>query len=381
MSNSILFVDTYYYSVLRTLGLDRQPDGPGSYDERLAQALDFGFGTGGAYAANFRSIGWDAQVVIPNSLTLQSLWRREHGRRAPWSAAWKYAPHLARVSGVRRALHRFPHVHGVLLDQIRTIRPDVVFVQDINLIPPTLAREIRKNTDLLVGEIASPLPPKPYLLSYDLMISALPSIVDTARSWGIDSEGVPLGFDERFATVSPASTRPIDAIFIGSFSRLQPSTGPLLQAVARAVPGLRIYGPADSSALLEAGLAENYAGPAWGHEMFDLLGQSKMVINRHGSVAGPYAVNMRMYESTGSGAALITEQKNNLADLFKPGVEVLAYTSVEDAARLAAELLANPTELDRLARAGQERTLRDHTYSRRATQLDAVIEKRLAATR
>jgi hypothetical protein len=381
VSQSILFVDTYYFSLLRTLGLDRRPEGAGSYDERLAEALDFGFGTGGAYAANFRAIGWDAQVVIPNSLTLQSLWRREHGRRAPWSAAWKYAPHVSRVPGLRKLLHRFPHVHGVLLDQIRTIRPDVVYVQDINLITPALAREIRKHTDLLVGEIASPLPPKPFLLSYDLMISALPSIVHTARSWGIDSEGVPLGFDERFATVSPASSRPIDAIFIGSFSRLQPATGPLLQAVARAVPGLRIYGPADSSALQEAGLSENYAGPAWGHEMFELLGQSKMVINRHGSVAGPYAVNMRMYETTGSGAALITEQKSNLADLFEPGVEVLGYTSVEDAARLAAELLADPVELDRLARAGQERTLREHTYARRATQLGAIIEKRLAARR
>lgn len=378
MSKSILFVDTYYYSLLQTLGLDRAPDGAPSYDERLAEALDFGFGTGGAYTANFRAIGWDAHVVIPNALTLQSLWRLDHGRRAPWTAGWKFAAHLARVPVIRRVVHRVPHVHGVLLDQIRTIRPDVVYVQDINLIPPALARQIRKHTRLLVGEIASPLPPKPYVVSYDLMISALPSIVESARSWGIDAEGIALGFDERFATRSPASSRPIDAIFIGSFSRLQPATGPLLQAVARAVPGLRIYGPADSAALKDAGLSANYAGPAWGHEMFELLGQSKMVINRHGSVAGPYAVNMRMYETTGSGAALITEQKSNLSDLFEPGVEVLAYTSVDDAARLAAELLADPDTLDRVARAGQDRTLRDHTYARRTVQLAGVLEDRLA---
>jgi len=274
-----------------------------------------------------------------------------------------------------------PHVHGVLLEQVRTMRPDVVFVQDINLIPPALAHEIRKNTDLLVGEIASPLPPKQFLLSYDLIVSALPTIVETARNWGIDAEGIPLGFDERFTTISPASSRPIDAIFIGSFSRLQPQTGPLLQAVAQSVPGLRIYGPADSDALRDAGLSANYAGPAWGHEMFELLGQSKMVINRHGSIAGQYAVNMRMYETTGSGAALITEDKSNLSELFAPGTEVIAYSSVEDAAAQAAALLADPGRLDRIAAAGQARTLRDHTYALRARQLEAVIEKRLARSR
>ena len=381
MTQSILFVDTYYYSLLHTLGLDRRPATGARYDERMAEALDFGFGTGGAYSRNFRAIGWDAQVLIPNSLALQSLWRREHGRRAPWSVGWEYAPHLARVPGVRSMLHHLPHVHGVLLDQVRSLRPDVVFVQDINLLPPALAREIRRHTDLLVGEIASPLPPKPFLLSYDLIVSALPTIVDTARSWGIESEGIPLGFDERFATVSPASTRPIDAIFIGSFSRLQPQTGPLLQAVARRVPGLRIYGPADSVALQKAGLSENYAGLAWGHEMFELLGQSKMVINRHGSVAGPYAVNMRMYESTGSGAALITEEKSNLGELFVPGTEVIAYRSVEDAAAQAAALLADPSRLDSIAAAGQARTLRDHSYALRASQLESAIENRLASLR
>lgn len=381
MPKSILFVDTYYYSLLESLGLSQRPTALSQYSHRLADALDFGFGTGGAYARNFREIGWDAQAVIPNSLALQGLWRAEHGRRQPWSPGWQYGAHLARIPGLRGVLHRFPHVHGVLLDQVKTLRPDVVFVQDINFLPPASAREIRRNTDLLVGEIASPLPPKPFLQSYDLIVSGLPTIVDTARSWGIDSEGIPLGFDERFATVSPASTRSIDAIFIGSFSRLQPQTGPLLQAVASAVPGLRIYGPADSGALRDAGLSANYAGPAWGHEMFELLGQSKMVINRHGSIAGPYAVNMRMYESTGSGAALITEEKSNLAELFVPGTEVVTYRTVEDAAAQAAALIADPVRLDRIAAAGQARTLRDHTYALRARQLEGVLEQRLAAVR
>lgn len=377
MPRSILFVDTYYFALLRELGMEAVPHEHARYSETLNEVLEFGFGTGGAYTRAFRELGWDAGIVVPNSLTLQTLWAREHGRRDPWRAGWAYGAHLARLPIARSLLGRLPHVHGTLLKQVQAMRPDVLYVQDLNLVPLSLAKALRRHTRLLIGEIASPLPPRPYLMGYDLIVSALPSIVDTARSWGIAAENVPLGFDERWATMTPASERPIDAIFIGSFSRLQPQTWPLLQAVARAVPGLAIYGPADPRALAESGLAEHYAGTAWGRDMFELLGRSKVVVNRHGSVAGRYAANMRMYEATGSGAALLTEQRENLGDLFSLD-EVVAYTSIKDAAEKAASLVADPQRLDAVAAAGQRRTLRTHSYRTRAQQVAELIQQQLS---
>lgn len=377
MSRSIFLVDTFYLSVLHTQGIDKVLATGQRYDDVLREALDFGFGTGGAYLRALRELGWDAQLVIANSLGLQDLWMRERHLRKAWSGGWEFGPHLARLPLANAVLHRFPHLHRVLFEQIKAAKPDVVMVQDLNLIPPGLARAIRKHTGLLVGEIASPLPPKPFLMSYHLIVSALPSIVETVTGWGIPATSIPLGFDDRWAAPGPASARPIDAIFIGSFSRLQPQTTPLLKEVSKTVPGLRIYGPASPQVLRDAGLSEFYHGQAWGRDMFALLGQSKLVVNRHGRIAGPYAVNMRMYEATGSGAALITEQKANLADLFTPGEEVLTYTDAADAAQQAAGILADPTRLDRVAAAGQARTLREHTYRQRAETLTEVIAQRL----
>jgi len=381
VTRSILFVDTYYFSLLQAHGLERHPVSSDSYSDALDEALDIGFGTGGALSRNLRALGWDATITIPNSLTLQSLWARDHGARHPWGAGWAYGAHLARLPVARNLLHRFPHLHGTLLEQIRRIRPDIVYVQDVNLLPPALSRQIRRSTDLLVGEIASPLPPKPFLLAYDMIISALPTIVDTARSWGIAAEYVPLGFDERFAVPGPTSARPIDALFVGSFSRLQPQTIPLLQAVAERVPGLRIYGPAEPGVMEKAGLERNYVGAAWGREMFDLLGSAKVVVNRHGAIAGDFAVNMRMYETTGAGAALVTERKSNLGELFEPGVEVIAYDGIQDAAEQAAALLADPARLDRVAAAGQARTLGEHSYRHRAARLADILTEQLARVR
>jgi spore maturation protein CgeB len=78
---------------------------------------------------------------------------------------------------------------------------------------------------------------------------------------------------------------------------------------------------------------------------------------------------------------LITENKSNLQDLFDVGPEVMAYNDIEEAVDIAVSLLADPNRLSALARAGQERTLRDHTYDRRAESLIEIFESDLAGKR
>ena len=88
-----------------------------------------------------------------------------------------------------------------------------------------------------------------------------------------------------------------------------------------------------------------------------------------------------MYETTGSGAALITETKSNLQSLFDVGTEVMAYNDIDDAVDIAVSLLADPNRLSTLAHAGQQRTLRDHTYDCRAEALVEIFESHLAQIR
>ena len=379
MKKKIVLIDTYYPEVIRSLGFDGKRDLEGNFLENLLKLKSHGFGTGGAYVDGLNLAGWDAQLLIPNSLGVQEIWRKEYKDEFLIRQGWKYGLHLARLPIIRNQLHLLPHMHKLLLDQIREIKPDVIMVQDLNLVPLAFAKQLKKHTNLLIGEIASPLPPKQYFVGYDLIVSALPSIVEQARLWGIESQYIPLGFNEKWANFTPASQREIDAIFVGSFSRHQPQTFPLLKAISDRIPGFQIYGPANSNDLSEHGLLRNYKGQAWGEEMFNLLGKSKIVVNRHGTVAGPFAVNMRMFESTGSGAALITENKSNLSTLFEPGIEVLGYDTPGQAADQVEHLLSNPSQLDQIARAGQLKTLHNHTYKQRSVQLTQIIENILKA--
>ena len=374
MTRSVLVVDTYYINALARLGYDKKFTEPKVYQHELARASEFGFGTGGAYVRALRGQGWESSIIIPNSLALQDLWAQEHGLHRPISPEWNHMQILARPPVFRDVLKWVPHAHRILLQQVRDARPDVLLVQDINAVPPSLVRQFKKYAGVVIGEIASPPPPKPFLTCYDRILSALPSIVDRATSLGIPSTFVPLGFDKRWATFTDTRERDIDVVFVGSFSRLQPTTAPLLRAIAEAVPTFRLYGTAKSDVLKNSGLQSVYHGPVWGEQMFEILGNSKIVINRHGTIAGSYAVNMRMYESTGSGAALVTEQKSNLGELFAVGEEVLGYSDITDAVQQTSDLLQNPGRLSQIARAGQQRTLSDHTYDNRAEQLIRIFE-------
>jgi spore maturation protein CgeB len=84
---------------------------------------------------------------------------------------------------------------------------------------------------------------------------------------------------------------------------------------------------------------------------------------------------MRMYESTAAGAMLLTEDRTNLKDLFVPGTEVVAYRNNRDAAEKARYYLDHPEELAKIANAGQKRTLEEHTYQQRVSQMAEELSK------
>jgi len=67
--------------------------------------------------------------------------------------------------------------------------------------------------------------------------------------------------------------------------------------------------------------------------MYQVLRDSLLTLNHHGDV-GPYANNLRLFEATGVGTLLITDWKENLAEMFEPGKEVIVYRTPEECAEL-----------------------------------------------
>ena len=64
--------------------------------------------------------------------------------------------------------------------------------------------------------------------------------------------------------------------------------------------------------------------------------------------------------------------------MFEPDAEIVTYRTADECADKVRYLLDHEDELRSIAAAGHRRTLRDHTYRKRAEQVDEIFSRLLA---
>jgi spore maturation protein CgeB len=117
------------------------------------------------------------------------------------------------------------------------------------------------------------------------------------------------------------------------------------------------------------------AGPVASDSIPKIMRESVISINFANS-KGENQIKARSFEVPGAGGFLLTGPARGLERVFVPGVEIAIYQDFEDLVGKINFYLSHPNERDRLARAGYERTLQEHTYERRLAE---VIDFALAA--
>jgi spore maturation protein CgeB len=106
-------------------------------------------------------------------------------------------------------------------------------------------------------------------------------------------------------------------------------------------------------------------GSLFGMAMYQAMAYSHITLNSHLDTAILLGGNIRLWESTGVGTCLVTDWKENIDELFVPDKEVVVYRSPEECVDKIRYLLANPTKMEAIAKAGQKRTLDDYSYEKR----------------
>jgi len=143
------------------------------------------------------------------------------------------------------------------------------------------------------------------------------------------------------------------------------------------VPGVKMIThwpqrPADLK-YVDQRIARRAHPPVYGLAMYQLLHNFKVSLNSHIDESANSASNLRLYEATGVGSCLLTDWKDDLHTLFEVDNEVVTYRSPEECIEKVRYLLTHDDERQRIARAGQKRTLRDHTIANRVNQLQELI--------
>lgn len=356
----VLIVDTCYPAFLAshyrsTPGLEQR-----SYDEQWRALMDTFFGTADSYSHHLRELGHEAHEVVVNAEPLQRAWAREHGVR-------------------RGVLDRLRGKAGteLVLAQAEWFQPDVVYVQHLSFLSPETLDALAARSRLLAGQIASEAPGREHLDRFDLIVTSFPHYVPMLRELGIAAEYQKLAFDPRVLERLSASSPTHAAAFVGNLGRAQHAHGnELLERAAERAPiefwGYNLDGVPPTSPFVR-----RYHGEAWGLEMFRVLAESRIAVNRHIDVAGDNANNMRLYEATGVGSLLLTDAKENLGELFDVGREVVAYRDENELVEAIEHYLAHDDERAAVAAAGQRRTLRENSYAVRMQELARILESYL----
>src|SRR3954447_4835696 len=343
-----------------------------SYEEQRRALWDAFFGTSDAYVRYLSELGWEANGVIMNCAPLQAAWARE-----------RFGVPVDRVLS-RRGRRSGPSPvarQAVLLAQVTDFRPDVLFVHDPWTLGDGLLRGLRAAGVFLVGQLASRAPGIERLRRFDLMLSSFPHFVAEWRAAGIDAELFRLGFSSRVSgrvDTAPDAPDRAGVLLTGGLSpATYPTVTPMLEQLCAAVD-VDVYGYGEGDLPRSSPILRRFHGPAWGLDMYRLMSRAAVVVNRHGDISRGMANNMRLFEATGVGAAVLTEAAPNLAEMFEPGAEIETYASGDELVTKVRALLDDPPTRAAVAAAGQRRTLAEHTYAERMRELSALLEERLS---
>lgn len=391
----ILIVNTDYPAFLKQHYRTHSGLAEASFDYQMKVRNASLFGVFDAYSRGFAANGHEAWEVHANNGLLQRQYMIEKKRRPP--RQFKLPARIEYLTRrIGKGLLRLPinapevlrspfdispwRLSDILLAQVRDHRPDVILNQSVSEVGSHILEQMRPHVKLIVGQIASPLPDDEDYRAYDLMISSLPNFVEHYRRLGIPAELNRLGFDRRVLDAVKVSTRDTEVSFVGSLSPAHPVRARLVEWLA-AQTKLDIWGNGLDQFPSDSAINRHYHGEVWGIDMFTALARSKITVNNHIGIAENYANNMRLYEATGMGCLLLNDRKSNIAEMFEPGREIVCYDSPEECLELIRYYSKNTTERERIAAAGQQRTLSEHTYVNRTAELVALFRTHIERRR
>jgi spore maturation protein CgeB len=364
-----LIVDSDYPAFLNWLyaqdaNLENEP-----YEKQMQARVESFFGPGGAYSSNLRKLGHEAHEIFFNNEYMQAAWAREHGLQIDTAPRWHFRLRRGCVPWLSRSKDN-RWLYEILTAQIKHYRPDVLLNKDMSL-STTYFQQTRPYWRLLIGSHGAPLPAERDLGVYDLMLSVIDNFVDYFRLQGLKSELLRLGFEPAVLERLAGMERSIPVSFVGQLTNSHTFRRQWLEYVSQRVP-LQLWGPSDGSPVVDC-----HRGAAWGLEMYKILRKSLLTLNHHIDIAGACAGNLRLFEATGVGTFLITDWKKNLHEMFEPGKEVVCYRTREECTEIVQYYLEHSEEREAIARAGQQRTLRDHTYYQRMQSLIEIVSRYL----
>jgi len=365
----ILIIDIYYSDFLESFYQKYPQTVSKSYKEQKRMIFEECFGTADFYSKNLKKLGHQTEEIISNDPILQKKWAREN--------KIKYTPDYFSKIPKLRSWFKIKWPEQILKAQIKKFKPDIIYCQSLSNPSPKFLTKIKPYVKMIIGQVACPTVfNRNQLFHFDLILTSFPHFVDRLKKIGIKSEYLKIGFESSILKKLTKNKKQYAAVFVGGFSRHHAVIIKTFEYLAKNTD-IDFWGYGFKKLSADSIIRNKHHGKVWGIDMYNILYNAKISINRHIDAAENFANNMRLYESTGVGTMLITDMKDNLNELFEIGKEIETYSSKEELLEKINYYLNHEDERKKIAEAGQKRTLKDHTYEIRMKELMDIFNKYL----
>lgn len=398
----LLILSSSYPAYLEKFYATRPWLGKKSHAEQKKE-LDYDYNSWATcWAETLAPLGYEVMEVPVNNRHLQKAWAIENGLN-------------------------FSNQNEIAIEQIRQFQPEILW---FNHLDENLLGHIRSTVGsikFVLGWVGSAITKTDVWRHMDLVLTCAPESVNRLQEQGLRSKHLDHGFYLPVNDRLEDKGKSIDLSFIGQIirkSQFHLEREYLLRELSTRID-IRIYsaiadikimdhinwlltagayslikalkyigiGSETLAALPKVGTAAHWSempknsmipelkpfinSAVFGLEMFQVIKDSRITLNIHADSSPTHASNMRLFETTGVGTCLVTDWKENVDELFEPEKEIVTYKTVEECVEKVQWLLNNQKECREIAKAGQERCLRDHSFEKRAEQLDSIIKREL----
>jgi hypothetical protein len=183
---------------------------------------------------------------------------------------------------------------------------------------------------------------------HDLLVNNFPSILETYRQAGAKVAYFSPAHDPAMDEYAVNKDRPIDVLFVGTYSRHHFVRAQLLDCVSALRSEMSVALHLDKSrftALAESPLGllgplkqfrrskniiATSEGPVFGRDLLRVLSAAKIVVNGAIDMAGSERGNLRIWEALGCGAALISDE-GKYPNGMSPQKDFAVYANVDSA--------------------------------------------------
>lgn len=260
--------------------------------------------------------------------------------------------------------------HG-LLSLVDNYKPDYLFVfKGKNITPLTLTR-IKKKGIITINYFPDYMEDfvwiKKHVSDYDFFFNPCEIVVNKLKQLKIKSYYLPFGYnpDKKIIKV----IKKYDLAFVGQYTKRREKYFSALTNLDFHIWGYQKYWQ-------ETKLFKHFHKEASFEKTKEIIRSAKIVVNvlTCEDKIPIKSVNYRVFETEGLGTFLLNWYHEPINEFYKDGVEIVNFKTPKDLLAKAKYYLVNESKREEIAFNGWRRTVKEHTWKKRLTNMFKIID-------